>query len=204
MSNRVPKLGVLPLQLVDRVAVLLLHSLQFPRKRFLEGLTLLLTLRGSLGAQFLLLGRLLFPFSLLSFELSLDGPQLLLGLLLQEGQAVQLPLRLVVFIKEGDVISDCLLVVLEEYIVFDLKVLCLGELEAGHTQIVFQAGDLHLVSVDLADVELHIVSGGGVRVQLAVGLVQWMEWVIVLGLSQALSARLATGGAVVLLRGLPL
>lgn len=107
-------------------------------------------------------------------------------------------------LKEGDVIGDCLLVVLEEYLILDLKVLGLGELEPGHTQIVLQAGDLHFVSVDLADVELDIVPGGGVGVQLAVGLVQWMEWVFVLGLCLALGARLATCGAVVLLGGLPL
>lgn len=204
MSNRIPELGVLPLQLVDRITVLLLHSLQLPRESFLEGLTLLLTLRGGLGAQFLLLGRLLLPLPLLSLEFSPDGSELLFGLFLQEGQAVQLPLRSVMLLEKGDVIGDCLLVVFEEDLILDLKVLGLGELEPGHTEIVLQTGDLHFVSVDLADVELDIVSGGGVGVQLAVGLVQWMEWVFVFGLSQALSARLATSGAVVLLGGLPL
>lgn len=123
MDNGVLKLGVLPLQLVDRITVLFLHSFKFPCERFFESLTLFLTLRGSFSAQLLLLDCLLFSLPLFSLEFPLDGPQLLLGLFLQESQAVQLPLCSVMFLKEGDIISNCLLVVLEEYLIFDLKVL---------------------------------------------------------------------------------
>ncbi len=104
-------------------------------------------------------------------------------MLLEEGGTVKVALGAVVLVEQSHVISDSLLVVLEENVVFDFEVLGLGEFEAGHTEVVFETGDLHFVAVDLPYIELDIVACGGVGVELSVCLMEGVKGVFVVGVA---------------------
>jgi hypothetical protein len=60
---------------------------------------------------------------------------------------------------ESQQLADCLLVVLEENVIFDLEILGFGEFELGNAEVVLQTRDLHLVPVHLPHIELDIVPG---------------------------------------------
>lgn len=72
---------------------------------------------------------------------------------------VEFPLSPVVFIVEGQKFSHCLLVLLEENVIFDLEIFGFGELELSNAEVVLQARYFHLVAVHLPHIELDIVTG---------------------------------------------
>ena len=80
---------------------------------------------------------MLLAFSFFGIELGTNSPQLLASLFLEDVGAVQFALNSVVFFEEGQIVGHCLLIVLEEYVVLDLKVLGLGQFEPGDAEIVF-------------------------------------------------------------------
>jgi hypothetical protein len=83
---------------------------------------------------------------------------LLVELFVFDLSPVEFPLSPVVFIVEGQKLSNCLLVLLEENVIFDLEILGFGEFELSNAEVVLQPRYFHLVAVHLAHIELDIVT----------------------------------------------
>ena len=139
--------------------MLLLGGFEFPVEGVLEGLPLLLSLAGGLAPQLLLLVPEFLVVPLLRIHLAAEVPDLLAQLLLLHLPTVQFPLSPVVFIVEGQQLANCLLVVFEENVIFDLEILGFGEFELGNAEVVLETRDFHLVPVHLPHIELDIVTG---------------------------------------------
>jgi hypothetical protein len=172
---------------------LLLQCFQLLSEGLLQRLPFLLALTGRFGPQLLLLVPKFLVVASFRLQFSLKGFVVLLGLLVVQLQAIQLVAVVVKFLLGIDAVGECLLVLLEEYFVLDLVVLCLGETESGNAEIVLESGEFGLVAVDLADVELDVVSGGGILVELALGVGGTQEFVTVAAGSRTVSAGRTAG-----------
>ncbi len=141
--------------------------------------------------------------ALLGIDLAAQVADLLSELLLLHLPTVQFPLGPVVFIVQGQKLGNRLLVFLEENVVFDFEIFGFGESELGNAEVVLQARDLHLVAVHLPHIELHIMPGGRVPVDLPLRHLPPQPLLPLLPPSPALGTRLAPNRSIVCLRVLP-
>jgi hypothetical protein len=71
---------------------------------------------------------------------------------------IEVPLRPVIFIMEGQELGDGLLILFEKNVIFDLKIFSFGEFELDSAEVVLEARDFHLISVDFPHIKLDIVT----------------------------------------------
>ena len=96
-------------------------------------------------------------------------------------QLVKFFVRSIKFLFSIEVVSYSLLVVFEESVVFGFVIFSFWEFEAGYAEIVFEPRDFGFVSVDFSDVELDIVAGGWLLMELAFGVLRSIEFLACVG-----------------------
>jgi hypothetical protein len=103
--------------------MLFLGSFEFPVEGLFEGLPFLLSLAGGLSPQFLLFVPKFLVVPLLRIHLTPQILDLLGELLLLDVGTVKFSLSPVVFIVDSQKLSNCLLVLFEKNVIFDLEIL---------------------------------------------------------------------------------
>jgi len=133
-------------------------SVQLFIEGFLQGLSFFLTLIRGLVSEFLSsLPDILTAFPL-SINLCFKIFNILMSLSVIKLQSVELLTSIFQEFSGIDAVSNSLLILSEENIVFDFDIFVLGDTKFSHTEVVFQFGNLMFITIHFSDIVLDIMT----------------------------------------------
>ena len=151
------------------ISVLLFKCFDFFIECFLESLSFFLSLTSGLVSQFLSTFSNIITIPLFGFHFCFEIFDLLTSLPIIKLKPIELFACILQLFFSINAITNSLLILFEEDLVFGFDVFSLRKTIASYTEVMLKFGNLMLISINFSNIVLDIMSGGWVLMKLSLG-----------------------------------